>query len=190
LETYVLSKQELLRRVIKSKFPWENNGIYLPEETLFIKNRISKDFEAYNKFIASLDNISEDLAKNFWEYYDLAYRPLSRHVDFYSSLLNRRAIYLFPVSNRKTDKIFSQLPLSKKLEQLPSTVLQKVFDPCELVDRKVNIAREALVAFIESKGNSALHDFFKKELEKVPKEVEKLFLDHIQRLLIRVEAEL
>jgi hypothetical protein len=127
LETYVLSKSELLKN-IKTRLHYENGGCYRPEELAFMATKYQVARNALTGFIASLDHPTEDLAKRF----DQLYAPVKTLVDAadneIKANLASRARILFPPEKKKATIAWAKKPLVEKLLDL-SEDKKKTFYP-------------------------------------------------------------
>jgi hypothetical protein len=127
LETYVLSKPELMK-TIKTKLHFENGGCYRPEELTYLANRYSAAKTMLTAFISQLSNPTEKLATEF----DRLYAPVKTIVDTadneIKANLASRARILFPQDKKKSTITWSKLPLSEKLLSL-SEDKKKAFYP-------------------------------------------------------------
>jgi hypothetical protein len=127
LETYMLSKSELMKN-IKTKLHYQNGGCYRPEELSFLATKYTVAQNALSSFIATLDNPTEDLAKRF----DQLYSPVKTLVDTadneIKANLASRARILFPQDKKKSTIAWVKLPLVEKLLSL-SEDKKKAFYP-------------------------------------------------------------
>jgi hypothetical protein len=153
LETYVLSKNELLKNV-KTKLQCENGGCFRSEELMYLSNRYSNAKASLNAFLARLDNPTEDLAKRF----DEVYAPVKTIVDRADSEIKAnlasRARILFPQDKKKATVQWSKKPLSEKLQDLDEEK-KLVFKPESLpgitVTPVVRKESDQLETFLEEK---------------------------------------
>jgi len=127
LETYMLSKNELLKN-IKTKLQSENGGCYRPEEMNYLSSKYQGTKDSLNMFLSRLERPTEDLAKNF----DAQYAVVKSQVDAADSEIKAnlaaRARILFPQSKRKQDINWAKKPLIEKLTDLSEDKLS-VFRP-------------------------------------------------------------
>jgi hypothetical protein len=153
LETYMLSKSELMKN-IKTKLHYENGGCYRSEELAFLSIKYFIAKSALTGFISRLDNPTEDLAKRF----DQEYAPVKALVDTadneIKANLASRARVLFPQDKKKSTITWAKLPLTEKLLTL-SEEKKKAFYPETLpgimVSPEIRSEYEDLESFVSAR---------------------------------------
>jgi len=141
LETYVRSKTEILK-CIKTKLPYNNGGIFRPEEIAYLAGKYSNAKARLDQFVSALDEPTEDLAKNFKSAYaELKSTILDRIDNELKVIMTSRAKYLFPEGKGKKQTKFSKKSLDEKLMELP--------------EEKVNLFKPESLPGINASGTSA-----------------------------------
>jgi hypothetical protein len=117
LETYVRSKEELLKTV-KTRLACENGGCYRPEELRYLADRFKTVKGTLSVFLARIERPNEELAEHF----DELYAPVKTLVDAADSEIKAnlasRARILFPNDNKKKTQQWAKKTLAEKLLDL------------------------------------------------------------------------
>jgi hypothetical protein len=117
LETYVRSKEELLK-TIKTRLACENGGCYRAEELRYLSARFSRAKEALNAFTARLTRPDEELALQFDELYSPVKTMVEAADNEIKANLAARARILFPNDNKKKTQMWAKKTLNEKLHDL------------------------------------------------------------------------
>jgi hypothetical protein len=114
LETYMRSKAEIMKG-IKTKFAYENGGIFRTEEITHMNSLFHKEKEALETFLTLLANPTRDLAEKF----DLRYAPVKAAIlrcdEAVKITGTARARLLFPTDKKKSTIKFLKLGIVEKI---------------------------------------------------------------------------
>jgi hypothetical protein len=117
LSTYFKSKSEIMKN-IKTKLLFKNGGVFRAEELAYLSQRYSKAQEELESFLLKLDNPTEELAKNFSEYYGRLKSILEQADNEIKPTVTSRARILFPTDKKKNTLKFLKLGLLEKLQTI------------------------------------------------------------------------
>jgi len=117
LQTYMKSKNEISKS-IKTKMPFRNGGVFRVEEIAYLDSIYTKSTEELEQFLATLNEPSEELAKNFEAYYTRVRVSVNRVESEVKPIMAARSRILFPDSKKKKDIKWRDQPLIEKLATL------------------------------------------------------------------------
>jgi hypothetical protein len=142
LETYLLPKSELLK-VVKTKFAYQNGGVFRPEEIAYLDVRYASHKTALDEFLNRLDHPDAALARDFQTLYSQIRARIKKCDDEIRNTETQRARQLFPSGEKKSQKRFKQMSLTEKIA---------TFTP----ERKIHFKPESLpgIIFINSDTNA------------------------------------
>jgi hypothetical protein len=127
LNTYVLSKNELLKQV-KTRLQYENGGCYRPEEIAYLGGKYQEARGALTAFLDTLGNPTDQLANNFGELYARVKTRIDSADNEIKGNLAARARILFPQDKKKSTQMWAKKPLIEKLADLSEEKLA-IFAP-------------------------------------------------------------
>jgi len=113
--TYLLPKEILEQKVVRRKLPFDNGGVYTPEEILYFKDYFAKEVKQVENFHASLAVPTNTLAREFWNLYDPVQTALKGISAAIGNVYISRARIAFPVNKGKKNIAFLKLSLREKL---------------------------------------------------------------------------
>lgn len=114
LHTYIKPKPELMK-VIKSKFAYQNGGLFRPEEIAYFDVRYHNEKERLDEFVALLDQPTETLARDFQALYSRVRAGIARADHEVQNVATQRARLCFPAGNKPKDKKFAKKSLTEKI---------------------------------------------------------------------------
>jgi hypothetical protein len=133
LPSYMFSGGEILGKMVKTRLPFENGGVFRPTELDYFR----KKYQAEIKLLADLQvdcrNPTKDFALNFWERVDEVTKASGAIEKALGAVYAQRAKFLFRSgSKKKNDLKWAKQSLEEKLNQMTSEEIKKFFDPCNL----------------------------------------------------------
>jgi len=124
LETYVRSKEELLK-TIKTRLACENGGCFRPEELRYLQERYIQAKETLNVFLARISRPDKELAEHFDELYAPVKTKVEAADNEIKANLASRARILFPNDNKKKSQQWAKKTLAEKLYDLSEDKLSE-----------------------------------------------------------------
>jgi hypothetical protein len=119
LKTYFLPKTEVMKH-IRTKLPYENGGLFRPEEIALLHNGCTQVKGQLDEFLLKLDHPTEEFVKNFVSEYAPIKTAIERIDSMVRLLAVNRSKVLFPPGNKKSTKKFRAMNLEDKLSDLAS----------------------------------------------------------------------
>jgi hypothetical protein len=127
LKTYFLPKTEVMKH-IRTKLPYENGGLFRPEEIALLGNGCHEVKVQLDAFLLKLDHPSEEFVKNFTGEYAPIKTAIERADSMIRLLAVNRSKVLFPPGNKKSIKKFRAMNLEDKLSDM-ATEKPELFSP-------------------------------------------------------------
>jgi hypothetical protein len=132
--SYMLSGGELIGKVIRSKLPWQNGGIYRQSEIEYLSKYYQSIVTRYDDVVKSCKNPDSEFAAHFWEIIDNLTSEVKKVENRLSPLFAKRARVIFrnPNSKKKTDILWNRSSLDDKLRELSTEQFTAMYRPTNL----------------------------------------------------------
>lgn len=115
LSTFLRSAQDLQNKKIRSSLPYENGGVFTPNEIKLLKSQSTNEVSVIESTKLRLNVRDEALALTFEDQLS-SYRKAMKAVDDRAKpIIALRAPILFPKSKKKSDVLWSKKKLDEKL---------------------------------------------------------------------------
>jgi hypothetical protein len=141
LHTWLLPKEELEKQVVKHRMPFENGGVYLPEEILYFREHFKHQVRIVNDFHNRLNKQDEELALQFWELYSPVREATKEMTDALGNVFLARARLVFPQGKSKRTVAWAKKPLLSKVEDLSEDGISE-FMPIKLPGFKGKLTQD------------------------------------------------
>lgn len=119
LSIFLKTKEQLRQEVIKTKLPFENGGLYTPEEISYFKNHFKEQIDKYNSWIDKIPSMSDDQVSKFDQEYKAAKAPLKPLIDICDTISDLRKPVLYQLGKKsKMATKYNKLSISEKIEKM------------------------------------------------------------------------
>jgi hypothetical protein len=172
LVTYMRSKEDILRNVIKQKMPFQNGGIFRKEEISYLGERYKSTTEKVTEFIGLLNEPDDDLARTFTERYSKIRSEIKSIESQVGPIVAERARILFPEKGKKTTQLWASKPIDEKIASSRLEEKQRYFSPESLPgiskstsSEEVRTMEDVQTAYLsdgraEAEAFKAIHSYF------------------------------
>jgi hypothetical protein len=134
LGSYLKPKGELVK-IMKTKFAYENGGVFRAEEITYLSSRYSQHKRALTELLARLDHPDDNLARDFPDLYANVRAGINASDNEIRPIEAARARVLFPSSKKKAAQRFAKKALTEKLIELTN-------------EQKINMKPESLPGIV------------------------------------------
>jgi hypothetical protein len=132
LNSYMKSKEEILKNVIRRKLPHENGGVFRPDEIAYLNERYAQTKQLMEQFVSDLNDPEEGFAAEFGDKYGVIRVAVKSIEAEIGPLVGSRAKVLFPVSKKKGILTWAKKPLEDKMDHDFLEKHDKLFMPASL----------------------------------------------------------
>jgi hypothetical protein len=178
IPSYMLTGGELIGKVVRSKLPWQNGGIYRQSEIEYLSRYYQSIVAKYDEIVALCKNPTGEFAEHFWEMIDSFTENVKKVERRISPLFAKRARIIFrnPSSKKKQDIQWNRLSLDDKLHELAPDQFTLLYGPTSLpgLDTPIRVAPQGddLADYCEQKYSLSTTDQLYTEKMKVVSEYE------------------
>lgn len=120
LASFMRSRTEI-EKGIKTKFLYENGGVFRPEEIAYLSARFTAQKEAHATFMEKLSSPTDEFARGFQDEYARIAAMVKQADDQVRITYTARSRILFPTDKKKATLRFLKLSLPEKILTLSKT---------------------------------------------------------------------